>query len=1183
MTIAYFDPRSGANLLLETVLANPSAYGYWEPRTGRTLALSVVMTNPGGFAYYDPASGRVIPASTVLGVGPTLGVLSLSTSTATQNDPSTLITIIGATFGSTLSVGTGTLPTGLTLNSASRTISGTATTIATSGFSLVETLVGATNSPRSTAGLSISVVASGMTLRTVAISRNASTGVLSRTNDADQPVGTTYQWFYYGTDAPIAGQTGTTLNLRALSRRMAYCVPSNNTAFKSKPYFDDYVAPLLSEDYTNASDGNFQTAYPAWDTSGAYLRGGFVAINLLGYIALLDQARYPRLEILQPSLSEDEYEGTTLRFQTDRGNVGQQLISGGAGFSFNGSSYNWPHYSQYPTDSVAFQVKPFSLKLYLQAFQNSIPVFSDNGYRGMEVSPGPGDDITIYKAGGIDPGFPIKFAQKIKVTDTSLSVVQIAPPHIVAPTPTVPGYVSVQGNIATGGGVTSVDKFFYLSDTGEILTASPYTSAVSGGVIPTVQHPLPDGATGRPIGVAVFKTGDPTVIATEPMGLFPGFPVFRTGLVQMGVNMGGSAAVMMQDLADMAYWQPLVPSGHDGGLYFTNEGFPTGEMYLDANGVFFRLWDFAKFGLMQIGPYTIAFTGFSTVTDFVPEVFQVYGGNSATLNGDGTITLYITDPATASTAYIKLNKQSGSAINPAGMKATIYKNGVDKNQVWNDPSVWTYGGPGFARAKDATTLLRNGLGQLDGHKWIRPMDYFFVNAIGYKVTGYPYTMVGGRPSAYNIRKLARACGQANQSLWIADQPKYNDLNEDLFALGNAQRIKLETGFTGDIMVEIGNERGNFDSVYGLTQEQRRGMALNWKFGGSEVICNNLDSGNYRSDDPTKNTGPNGTLYLSVINWYESNVTRRIVQPGEQFYTPRFSGSKALIKVVSATPVASGTTIPSSDTINFSDGKFQILWIDDGGNSAGNALENLWCVVRTHRSTQIMKTGIIPGRPDLSDPSAALGNRVYSYLGTFGAVPVAFFTPGLIEAYKTYGATVDYFGRSYYAGVDGSRDYQSKVYSGDYSGAVTDVCLNMRDSLVVTLNSIKDFQYNLPLLCAAGGMPLSAIPKFGAYEGGPNRQENTGSDAHRQMLDQWEIDYLQPSATFRTLQKDIHVQCSALGVHFLISYGAIEPVNVSVGGKQWNYFGNEEYAGQNFDMAIAAGFDGIRDFIAERVS
>ena len=86
-----------------------------------------------------------------------LNALSLSDNAITQNEAVT-INILNATSGSNITVQSGALPNGLTLNSAARTITGTPIVVDDFAFTLRETLDGYGNSPRDTA-LSIEVEA----------------------------------------------------------------------------------------------------------------------------------------------------------------------------------------------------------------------------------------------------------------------------------------------------------------------------------------------------------------------------------------------------------------------------------------------------------------------------------------------------------------------------------------------------------------------------------------------------------------------------------------------------------------------------------------------------------------------------------------------------------------------------------------------------------------------------------------------------------------------------------------------------------------------------------------------------------------------------------------------------------------------------------------------------------------
>lgn len=61
------------------------------------------------------------------------------------------ISVLGTTLGSTLTVSAGSLPAGMTLNSAVRTITGVPTSDNPASFTITETLAGATGSPKATA------------------------------------------------------------------------------------------------------------------------------------------------------------------------------------------------------------------------------------------------------------------------------------------------------------------------------------------------------------------------------------------------------------------------------------------------------------------------------------------------------------------------------------------------------------------------------------------------------------------------------------------------------------------------------------------------------------------------------------------------------------------------------------------------------------------------------------------------------------------------------------------------------------------------------------------------------------------------------------------------------------------------------------------------------------------------
>ena len=122
------------------------------------------------------------------------------------------VNILGRRPGSTLAFETGAPPTGMTLNSAAGTISGTPANIETADFSLSESLAGASNTPNITADLSVGVIAApDVTAPVLTNPLDAKNGTAAMTGsvDTDEANGTLY-WFISTSATPPS-----TANLKA--------------------------------------------------------------------------------------------------------------------------------------------------------------------------------------------------------------------------------------------------------------------------------------------------------------------------------------------------------------------------------------------------------------------------------------------------------------------------------------------------------------------------------------------------------------------------------------------------------------------------------------------------------------------------------------------------------------------------------------------------------------------------------------------------------------------------------------------------------------------------------------------------------------------------------------------------------------------------------------------------------
>ncbi len=140
------------------------------PAGGRATLVTVTTGADGERQFarrLRPFTGNITPTPTPVA----LTGLTLPAGAITAGSAVTLA-IGGATPGSTI---TGSIPPGLTLDSAARTIAGTATAAGDHQVVLVETLAGASNSPRST-GLTITVTAQPTISLSASIAQAEGTG-----------------------------------------------------------------------------------------------------------------------------------------------------------------------------------------------------------------------------------------------------------------------------------------------------------------------------------------------------------------------------------------------------------------------------------------------------------------------------------------------------------------------------------------------------------------------------------------------------------------------------------------------------------------------------------------------------------------------------------------------------------------------------------------------------------------------------------------------------------------------------------------------------------------------------------------------------------------------------------------------------------------------------------------------
>lgn len=139
-TLSLTDNAGGRFALSGNTIVTDSIAADFETATSHTITIRETLAG----VFNSPRDTTLTINVTNVFEQPSLTALTLSSTTATTGTATT-INIVGATAGSTI---TGTVPTGMTLNSGTRTITGTPTTIGTYNFDITETLFDSANSPR---------------------------------------------------------------------------------------------------------------------------------------------------------------------------------------------------------------------------------------------------------------------------------------------------------------------------------------------------------------------------------------------------------------------------------------------------------------------------------------------------------------------------------------------------------------------------------------------------------------------------------------------------------------------------------------------------------------------------------------------------------------------------------------------------------------------------------------------------------------------------------------------------------------------------------------------------------------------------------------------------------------------------------------------------------------------------
>lgn len=169
----FLDPTHGSAVSVAQAQANPSAYRMYDANTGASVPIASVIANPSAYRMLDLDTGRVASAAAFFSGGSiTLGTVTLSGS-LTQGTPASGVTLSGLTDGSSVAFNIGGLSVPSTSGS-SRSVTGTPS--AFGALNVVETLVGATNSPNTTNNVATVAASSAVTFSFPAVQTKMAAG-----------------------------------------------------------------------------------------------------------------------------------------------------------------------------------------------------------------------------------------------------------------------------------------------------------------------------------------------------------------------------------------------------------------------------------------------------------------------------------------------------------------------------------------------------------------------------------------------------------------------------------------------------------------------------------------------------------------------------------------------------------------------------------------------------------------------------------------------------------------------------------------------------------------------------------------------------------------------------------------------------------------------------------------------
>ncbi|MBB5987446.1 fibronectin type III domain-containing protein [Sphingobium lignivorans] len=664
-------------------------------------------------------------------------------------------------------------------------------------------------------------------------------------------------------------------------------------------------------------------------------------------------------------------------------------------------------------DRDVFEWKPATTadgKRFFQLFHQGVAQITSaiDGYtdRGFEVTDflagaAPADTLFFVRATTGNPGvaYPHRLLDQIEFRDYSSAVFSVGSTSYGWPT--IHEEALFNARLEYLGAIAEVEVCFRTAD-GRRISAWE-TFATGGDGTASIAHHFPEAAYNTPDVYLVGRDkADPDKFFIHAIGTLRAFPLMPTlSDIQWGVNPTAMASWdtgpgALQD-PGLVYGLQLIDSANtsiSGQVPMLANGRPSGMLPDGAGGFMLKYYESGARREAQdgLGQYTL-----DPIHDPARWIVDIPSHGGA-----------IANPQIISGGRLRFDVISYGVpsltvrFRPVSGTSEPEPDGVGFSGYLTTPAA------GFPPV-DPSKLLRPsmvlGWGRADSNCRVsRFMQWH--NSIGLPTPSIVYPFTRETAAALPIQQMLRAVIELDHVMWLSMRHQRSLEYWYRYAIETARIVKATTGYARDLLIEIGNERTNSVPDY------IPGNAELFLIAAEGGFITGVERGNmlneYRVDYIRPRTG-------------QADVQAGKTVPFGQRLVGGMSGyNNMMVECIKEGGATTGDLLPPAGSARGDYGAWRVLATTAELESARDHCA-AWLIGELR---DIMNTGIVPARPDLSDPSVALEGRARSIHTVLPAQ-----NPSTLGTYlcaggagTEHGRRIDYLGTTFYLNIDGFKNY-----------------------------------------------------------------------------------------------------------------------------------------------------------------